>query len=282
MNRAVYSKGKYFDLEVQWDNSGYLLDLTGHVIQLDCFAFGGPVLFTKTTGFTIPPLVDSVVQSPNLVVSWSTTPGDELDGLEPGSYVLKFTDDHNNEQYGELIFRVNAPNFGYCEISDLLLGDMTLSPDINHYDYINGTADEMNGMLGQRYVLPLALDSAPAWVTLKLKTINSKLATGRLIQSLAIAHEDNSVHDYGQKLIDGAITDLNSILNGGTALPGLTIEPTSFQANAPSITNHDTYSAVDAFEQAFMRPQFPPRISKTVWRPGAPVSVPPLETESTL
>lgn len=268
MNRAVYNKGNYPDLVVAWDDSGVLIDLTGRTITLEVFVFGGPTLFTKTTGFTTHPPVLGVVPNPNLTVVWSTTPGAELDSLEEGQYVLKFTDDLQREMFGELVIRFNAPNFGYCEKGDLLLGDLTVSARVNKYDFVNSAADEMNGMIGQRYLLPLDLDAAPAWVTYKLKSINARLATGRLIQALGSAHEDNAVNDYGQHLIDSAMEELEDILNGSVGLPGLSLEPTSFQATAPSGKNHDATSAVDQFENMFMRPHSTVA-NRRFWQPGA-------------
>lgn len=268
MNRAVYQHGRYADLDVSWVDDNGLVDLTGRTITLEVFVFGGDVLFTKSAGFTIPALVDDEVQDPNLVVGWSQVADEELDALDPGQYVLHFTTDQDQEFYGELIVRLNAPNFGYCEESDLLLGDLIVAATVNKYDYINGAADEMNAMIGPRYQLPLNLSAAPAWVTFKLKTINQRLATGRLIQSLAVAHEDTSVNDYGQHLIDSAIKELEQIADGATSMPGLTLEPTSYRSTAPTVTNHDAISAVDQFEVMFMRPRrnvYPP----VVWRPGA-------------
>jgi len=252
MLRAVYQHGSSPDLEVDWgnpDDSTTNMDLTGFTVTLSCFKFGGATLFTKTTGFTIPPLNgDGTVPSPNLVVAWSG----ELDALADGTYVLEFVATNPSlpgvRMFGELVMRTNAPNFGYCERDDLLLGDMTVGPTINLYDYINGAADEMDASLGQRYTLPLNLTSAPQWVIVQLKDINAKLATGRFICAQAMAGGfDKQLHAYGQAMITAACQQLDMIRTGQTGLVGVPIDPASQRSRAPGIRNIDDRSPTDAF-----------------------------------
>lgn len=273
MMRASYNKGSYPDLDVEWELRGVrVTDLSTRTISLKVFPYGSATAFTKTTGFTVPALnVDLTAPNPNLIVAWSQVSGQELDSLAvDAEYYLLFEAvgiSDKLEMIGSLILRQNAPNVGYCEIMDLLLGDLTVAASVNKYTYINSAAAEMDGFIGQRYMLPLDLSLAPDWIALKLKTINQNLATGRLVQALAVAHQDASVNAYGQHLIDSAMVELQGIANGTIALPGLPLEPTSFRTTAPSITNHDDFSAIDQFEEGFMRPRRS-TIRKTIWRPG--------------
>lgn len=269
--RSTYFHGGYPDQEVEW--GAPLVDLTGYDIVVTVFPFGGAVAFTKNTGFTIPALVDGVVQSPNLVVTWSTDPDVDLDGLADGTYVERFVATQTSfptlEWFEELVIRVNAPNFGYCELSDLMLGDLPIPPGINPYDFINSAADEMDSDIGQRYTLPLNLALAPSWVASKVRMINAKLATGQLLMAQAQAGEDKQLHAYGKYLADEAKAELAAIKCGEQNLPGLTRDPTSILANAPETINHDAASAVDAFENfAQRRNVFWPTLSER-WRPGA-------------
>lgn len=275
MMRASYDKGSYPDLGIDWSVNGVLVtDLADRTITLTVFPFGGATAFAKTTGFVVQDLnVDDTAPSPNLVVEWSQVTGEELDALDTDiEYVLLFDADgpeDNLRMVGQIIVRFNAPNIGYCEITDLLLGDLNVSASLNKYNYVNSAAAEMDGEIGQRYTLPLDLAAAPDWVALKLKTINQNLATGRLICAQAAGSEDNKLNAYGDSLIQLAYRDLCRIVDGSLALTGIAVDPTSFRVTAPAIHNHDAVSAVDEFEQIAMRRRgnvFP----RDRWRPGTP------------
>lgn len=258
--RAVYHKGpSYSDLEVDWIENNEPIDLTGKTITLDVFSFGEPVLFTKTTGFVPAAPVAGVVPLPNLTVTWAG----ELDALSAGNYVMRLRADGVNEMFGELVLRENAPNFGYCELIDLELGDVSVPPSINLYDYINGAADEINSELGQIYTLPLDLSLAPAWVALKLKKINAKWAAGRFVAGRALPTENGSLNAFATWLLKDATSELGLIMSGTVNLPGLPRVQGSFRASAPRQAFRDASSAVDAFEDRFMRGDIDER-----WHPG--------------
>lgn len=270
--RATYHHGGYPDLDVDWGDPSNV-DLTGYTIALTVFPFGGATAFTKTTGFTIPPLVAGAAPSPNLVVAWSTTPAAELDGLADGDYVMKFVGTKSAaptlEMYGQLTIRMNAPNFGYCEKGDLLLGDLKVSSSINLYDYINSAADEIDAEVGQRYLIPLDLSKAASWVVTKLKDINAKLATGRLITALAMAGGlDMELQAYGAAMIKRAMDEVFEISGGKVLLAGVPIDPASFRVTSPIVVNYDQVSGVDAISTLIHRGQ--PRVPqpRPVWQPG--------------
>lgn len=274
MIRASYTKGSYPDLAVDWEVAGVLVtDLADRTISLSAFKFGdSEIAFTKTTGFTAVPLnVDLTAPSPNLVVAWSQVDGEELDSLDVDTeYYLLFDGDGINENLrmvGSLVMRQNAPNVGYCEIMDLQLGDLAVPAEINKYTFINSAANEMDAEIGQRYVLPLNLALAPDWVSLKLKTINQQLASGRIICAQAVGQEDSKLNAYGEHLITMAYKSLEQIASGGVMLTGLALDPHSFQTNSPKAVNRDAASAVDTFEDLFMRRTHTPHLG---WRPGTP------------
>lgn len=139
----------------------------------------------------------------------------------------------------------------YCKPTDLLIGDVTLSGAMSRESFVNDAADEMDARIGFVYVLPLA-GLAPHAVVL-LKMINARLASGRLLMSMSSVSENHDVHRYGEWLIKEAYADLTNICNQTINLVGavLIADPTP---NVATIYNRDEESAVEVFEDAFMRP----------------------------
>lgn len=274
--RAVYHHGGYPDLEVDWGDPENE-DLTGYSFTLDVFAFGKPTSFTKATGFTIPPLVGGEVPSPNLVVAWSQNPGEELDLLAEGTYVLFFsgtkTASPDLNLFGELVIRFNAPSFGYCETDDLLLGDMLLSEDLNRYTYINAAASEIDSRIGYIYELPLNLEALTVAAGSILKNINAKLASGRLILAIAVGGEQQGLHAYGNSLVQEAYAELQLVLSGSLPLDGATRIDGAEGPGAPETINQDSKSGMDAFYDNFFGFHWPPTyppfpLTKGVWLPN--------------
>jgi hypothetical protein len=142
----------------------------------------------------------------------------------------------------------------YCEVNDLLVKDngMMFSPTFDFMKFIVSAAEEMDGMMGEIYDLPLA-GSAGGWTTLPLyqqlllKQINVKLASGRILLTLQASGDTRALHAYGAKLIDEALAMLLPIINGDVVLetPGKNEE---IRANSPISAHHDTESLVDAWE----------------------------------
>ena len=157
----------------------------------------------------------------------------------------------------------------YSAEADLLIGDMMLSGTVDKTKFIDGAAEEIDAKLGFIYKLPLnPLDEAvelPLAQRLLLKTINNKLASGELIMAVAIGGEDTALHAYGNRLVQEAKAELLLLANGVVDLSAerLTGETdTATLDRVPGIKNHDEESAVDAFENAFMRSK------PFYWRPG--------------
>lgn len=164
----------------------------------------------------------------------------------------------------------------YSAIGDLLLGDILLKPGFDKQKFVNDAADEMDSKLGWRYALPLRVEGVappgtedswkdlPQHQVLLLKTINNRLASGRLILTLDMAGEQTTLHAYGWSLIQEALKDLIALANGDAVLDAEPMTPASaFTNKAPSITNPDEESLLLGFENTVMR--------NTPWysRPGA-------------
>lgn len=155
----------------------------------------------------------------------------------------------------------------YSRESDLLLGDLMISPKFDKRSFVDDAADEIDAKLGFIYKLPLAGEGdveLPPHELLLLKQINNKLASGRLILTVATAGEQNALHAYGLRLVTEATNDLMLIANGVVDLTAvrLGVGATEVRDSAPSIHNHDAESGVDMYEGAVMRP------GGAYWNPG--------------
>lgn len=148
----------------------------------------------------------------------------------------------------------------YSEEADLLLGDLILSPTLDKQKFIDEAADEINAKLGWLYVLPLApVGADPVTATswedlathevLTLKTINNRLASGRLILTLDIAGEGTQLHAYGWYLVREALSDLMAIANGQVDLNAIRVNPveSGYADRTPGITNEDDESLLLGF-----------------------------------
>lgn len=144
----------------------------------------------------------------------------------------------------------------YCEETDLLLGDIRM-PNMDIPKYIESAADEIDSKLGYVYELPLTWSGTevPRHEGLLLKSINVRLATGRLLMAAFTSGEDRSLHAYGKSLIDAALADLMCLANGDVDISaGKTDTPVANQDNlVPGIVNHDSESLLDGFENSVMR-----------------------------
>lgn len=149
----------------------------------------------------------------------------------------------------------------YAKQSDLLLGDLAISPSIPMDDILRAASDEIDARLGELYVVPLAgLTSHHATL---VKLICARLASGRLILAAAIGGEDRTLHAYGESLIRDAYNDLNMIATGKIILTG--VQEVAGQGNSdnmPGIVNYDSDSVVTSFERTIMRGE------DWYWEPG--------------
>lgn len=153
----------------------------------------------------------------------------------------------------------------YCVAGDLLLGDLVISASVDKNVFIQEAADEIDSKLGFIYKLPLAPPGTdpvtpdswkllPHHEVLTLKTINVRLATGRLILTLDIAGQETQLHAYGWYLIKEALDDLMIVANGNIDLTATRVGVEAGYADAtPRTSNHDDESLLAGFENTIMR-----------------------------
>lgn len=145
----------------------------------------------------------------------------------------------------------------YCEVVDLLIGDIPTGGALDPQKYVNDAADEIDSKIGFRYATPVDTDAAPRPVTLLLKRINAHLASGRLILAATITVEDKQLNAYGQSLVDGAQFAIEQIATGVSLLPDVPASPTAGDiGNRQKIVsaNVDPESNVEAFYDRIARP----------------------------
>lgn len=118
---------------------------------------------------------------------------------------------------------------------------------------MQNAADEMDVLLGQHYVTPIALDAADPAVrpaALALKLINAKLASGRIIMAADAGGQDKQLHQYGLSLVKEAQASLLMLSASSETLPGAEPLPVQGETNegyGPRIFNKDPASVVDFF-----------------------------------
>lgn len=161
----------------------------------------------------------------------------------------------------------------YCEVSDLLIGDIPTSVSLDPQKYVNDAADEIDSKIGFIYKTPIDItgaSAAPRPVVLLLKRLNSHLASGRLIMAATILIEDKQLNAYGKNLVADAELSLTAIATRQFLLPGVDpptgiTAPSGVPATAPLLANVDKESSVEAFyDRIAMNPKRP------VYPPGYP------------
>lgn len=162
----------------------------------------------------------------------------------------------------------------YCETTDLLLGDMTLSESVDPQAFVDNASDEIDSKIGYLYVVPIQQTAVPNFIWTKLKNINAKLATARLILAVNVGGEEDAMHAYGVGLLSEAKAELECIKSGSDPLIGATPVGTSGgdgNGNAPTLLQTDRVSGVDAFYDYVNEPPWapcpPPGVGPR-WQPG--------------
>ncbi len=154
----------------------------------------------------------------------------------------------------------------YCEPNDLLIGDIGGLEDAKQRA-IDSASEDIDAQIGFIYEIPLSGQSSH--ITLLLKGICKKLASGRLLMAQAAASEDNSVHQYGKSLLDEAVRELWSIRNGQIELGAVKVTQKQTTGNAPTIIQGDAVSGVDAYYDWFNHPLRIPLVPfQPIWKPG--------------
>lgn len=150
---------------------------------------------------------------------------------------------------------------GYCEVTDLMLGDIPLPSYIDPQKKVDDACDEIDSYLGYIYETPIDVSSTgplarPA--RLLLKRINASLASGRLILAVASPEENRNLHAYGWSLVTESLASLRELATGNPALEGATPAENAAPAasTAPLIDNLDPESSVEAFYDRIANPSY--------------------------
>lgn len=141
----------------------------------------------------------------------------------------------------------------YCEVADLLLGDIPTPSNVD--SFISAAGDEIDMRLGVNYILPVPSD-APAVTRLTLKRIAILLASGRLMMAYTSHSEDTAANAYGVYLLREGHDLLNLVMSGEIVLPGLDKLPEYTDGNAPGLVQEDSDSPLDVFYGFAMRDEW--------------------------
>lgn len=148
----------------------------------------------------------------------------------------------------------------YCEVADLIIGDIRTSARLDPQKYVNDAADEIDSKIGFAYVTPIYVTSGttvPRPVVLLLKRINSHLASGRLILAATIAGEDQELNAYGRSLVEDSELAIAKIASGELYLDGVIKGEASvggLRRSVPLFAEGDPESYVDAFYDRVVNP----------------------------
>lgn len=152
--------------------------------------------------------------------------------------------------------------------------------------FVQAASDEMDSKLGSIYVVPIDVSTVQNYVWLRLKNINLKLASGRLLMAMDAAGEHTALHSYGSSLVSEAMQDLACIVGGRDELAGAprVANPSSVDGDGPTILNADRQSGVDAFYDYVNRPGWEPNrpsVWTPWWRPGPAGGYGPVSGDNT-
>lgn len=154
----------------------------------------------------------------------------------------------------------------YCAVTDLVIGNIPTPAYLDLEKIVQDAADEMDMVLGQRYVTPInASETAlpieiriPRPASLMLKRINATLASGRLLLAVASPEENRNLHAYAWSLVQEAKQALESIRVGDVVIQNAPVleNTNDGQNSGPWIANKDAESNVDAFYDRLANPAY--------------------------
>lgn len=144
--------------------------------------------------------------------------------------------------------------YGYCDVEDLLLGDLILPPEISKGGYIQAAANEIDARIGSLYKVPVIIDPDKIEqfkaTIIFLQSVNARLASGRILMAAAATLELNVVHAYARNLVDSALSDLEQIKERKIILQGASPNENPAETYVSSRVygyTQDPLSAVDQF-----------------------------------
>lgn len=152
------------------------------------------------------------------------------------------------------------PSTAYCQVADLLVGNVPLPAYLDPQKFVDDAGDEIDTKIGYLYTTPVDL-TAPALhrtAKLLLKRINSHLASGRLLLSVAAPKEQDRLHAYAYSLVKEAGEALECIASGEYPLEGAVPADGAEVLTTPQamISNLDTESNVEAFYNRIVNPDY--------------------------
>lgn len=153
------------------------------------------------------------------------------------------------------------------------IGNLPLAPGVSVESAIEAAAMEMDGLLGDRYTVPILVSPniAEQKVTAYwLQSANAMLCAGRLLLSAASDDSHEESNNYGRYLVTTAMAQIKLVVDGKRNLPGAIETPEEASSNAgPIIYNGDAYSQVDLYYDNFVPDGFAPgrtpRATGTTW-----------------
>jgi phage gp36-like protein len=146
----------------------------------------------------------------------------------------------------------------YSSTDDLLTGQVPVPQAIDPAKYVSDATDEVDSVIGFRYLTPLDLSNTspiarPA--RLLIKRIANFIATGRLLMAAAIAGEDRQLQAYAASLLEQGLYCLKEIAEGDITLPGAPTSPDSpVTQTGVLLFNEDAESNVSAFYDRITNP----------------------------
>lgn len=143
----------------------------------------------------------------------------------------------------------------YCELTDLLTGDLDLPRYMGDgSSFVNMAAEDIDSHVGHIYVTPIIVSSSNPRhraSELILKRINRMLASGRIMLDIAAAGEQSDLHAYGRAMLKEAMDLLDKISSGDIVLAGAEPLPVpegeQGDSSGPRIHNEDSVSLVQSF-----------------------------------
>lgn len=149
----------------------------------------------------------------------------------------------------------------YCEVTDLLVGNVPLPAYVDAQKFVDDAADEIDTHICQLYLTRVDVTDptdTSRVAKLFLKRVNAHLASGRLLLSVAAPEEQKQLHAYAKSMVAESLLALEGvesgeyILEGAIPAEGLTEVPQS----KALISNLDPESQVEAFYDRIANPDF--------------------------
>ena len=148
----------------------------------------------------------------------------------------------------------------YCQPEDINVGNLMLPEGESRLPFISEASEEIDAKLGWLYATPINVELLKYHEQMLLKTICRKIATGRMVTTLAIPEESGGLNAYGLRMIQEGLDELHIIAcgdvplsaqradyveDGGTDTSGIGAEG----SRTPSVINQDSESLINGFNK---------------------------------